>query len=103
MTPDPDPNDPEFDPEAALADLKAAEPESEMEPFRDIEQHTPFPTSNPDENFLSEIMNYFSKFLRKSELFGKLTCFWSDLAKSKDFPHSSQTCFLVSWLCLTLT
>lgn len=39
VTPEGRPDDAEFDPEAALADLKAAEPESEMERFRDLEQH----------------------------------------------------------------
>jgi hypothetical protein len=39
LMPDAKPEDPEFDPEAALAAMKEAEPESELEPFRDLEQH----------------------------------------------------------------
>lgn len=60
LMPDAKPEDPEFDPEAALADLKAAEPESEMERFRDIEQHTtypnPIPDKDPQQSWISKIV-----------------------------------------------
>ena len=60
LMPDAKPEDPEFDPEAALADLKAAEPESEMERFRDLEQHqtypNPVPDKDPQQSWISKVV-----------------------------------------------
>jgi radial spoke head protein 4/6 len=64
--PDAKPEDPEFDPEAALGELKAAEPESEMEPFRDLEQHQTYPNPVPERD---PLQSWISKVAGDTQLY----------------------------------